>query len=250
MRWRSGRPATASRTWCRSSRGGSALSSCAAVAAGARLDERRALRADVTTTRQSHASIGPSPRYRRWCRIAVTNASWTASRPSSTLPVVALALDPLQYVARREEEKLGATFGGRALDLVPADGRCDRRPRQAAQRVRRHRLPARVVLEPVDVDLAGPRRASRLRDDEGIQRREPRSELSREPLRVGRLRKRRVHVQAERARGLRVRLEPELLQQRPERERDARRLDEPGGRAGIEVEDDLRRLARRLDAPE
>src|ERR671930_1173956 len=47
-----------------------------------------------------------------------------------------------------------------------------------------------------------------------------------------------------------MRVEPELLEERPERERHARRLDEPGRRPRVEVEDDLRRLARRLDAPE
>src|SRR5918912_737722 len=46
-----------------------------------------------------------------------------------------------------------------------------------------------------------------------------------------------------------MRVEAGVLEKRPEREGDARSLDEPCGRSGIEVEDDLRRLARRLDAP-
>ena len=49
------------------------------------------LRAAFTTIRQTHASTGPSRRNRRRCRIADANASCTASRPSSSSRVIAVA---------------------------------------------------------------------------------------------------------------------------------------------------------------
>src|SRR5213076_3022879 len=80
--------------------------------------------------------------------------------------------------------------------------------------------------------------------------REPRGDAAGEQLRVERRGERRVHVQTERARRLRLRLQAELDEERPQRQRDARALDETGRRSGIEIEDDLGRLARSLDAPE
>jgi len=66
------------------------------------------------------------------------------------------------------------------------------------ERVGRDGLPARIVLQPVDVDAARPGLAPHLRNLAGPFGREPLGDRARERLRVERLCERRVYVQAER----------------------------------------------------
>src|SRR5919204_2224263 len=78
---------------------------------------------------------------------------------------ITLALNPLEHLARSEDQRLRIRLGDSALELLPAHRRGDQRPRDAAQRVWRDRLACDVVLEPVDEDLARPGRTAHLRDD-------------------------------------------------------------------------------------
>ncbi len=146
-----------------------------------------------------------------------------------------------QDVARLEAQEVGILLLQRGFDLVPGDRGRNRRVVAAAQGVHGDGGLRAVVLAPVDEHLALAQLLLHLRDDVlrvvALERLGDRVR-ERLGLLVGDLRVQRdVELKALGARRLGERLEAEVLEHRLDREADTAAVEDVGGRAGVEVED-------------
>src|SRR5699024_7395952 len=146
-RWRSGSDATSAPTTSASAHGSPAGS--AGSGSGRASACRRWERAWLTTSRHSQPSGLPSPRYWRRLRIAVANASCTASRAAAGPPTIAAATVAKRSKSRRYTASIASRDAPRIQEY---DARAPRKSlgqplgeEREAQRVAPRRVPVAAV---------------------------------------------------------------------------------------------------------